>query len=30
VEAFNEDGTKVGDGIHERAVVNIDRFAGQS
>jgi fluoroacetyl-CoA thioesterase len=29
VEAFNEDGTKVGDGIHERAVVSIDRFAGQ-
>jgi len=30
VEAFNEDGTKVGDGTHERAVVSIDRFAGQS
>lgn len=29
VEAFNEDGTKVGDGTHERAVVGIDRFAGQ-
>ena len=29
VEAFNEDGTKVGDGTHERAVVSIDRFAGQ-
>jgi fluoroacetyl-CoA thioesterase len=29
VEAFNEDGTKVGDGTHERAVVSIDRFVGQ-
>jgi len=29
VEAFNEDGTKVGDGTHERAVVSIDRFARQ-
>lgn len=29
VETFNEDGTKVGDGTHERAVVSIDRFAGQ-
>ena len=29
VEAFNEDGTKVGDGTHERVVVSIDRFAGQ-
>lgn len=29
VEAFNEDGTKIGDGIHERAVVDISRFAGQ-
>jgi fluoroacetyl-CoA thioesterase len=29
VEAFNEDGTKIGDGTHERAVVSIDRFAGQ-
>ena len=28
VEAFNEDGTKIGDGTHERAVVNIDKFAG--
>lgn len=28
VEAFNEDGTKVGDGTHERAVVNISKFAG--
>lgn len=29
VEAFNEDGTKVGDGTHERAVISVDRFAGQ-
>ncbi|MGE0824692.1 MAG: thioesterase family protein [Candidatus Binatia bacterium] len=29
VEAFNEDGTKVGDGTHERAIVNISKFAGQ-
>jgi len=29
VEAFNEDGTKIGDGSHERAVVDISRFAGQ-
>lgn len=28
VEAFNEDGTKIGDGTHERAVVNVDKFAG--
>lgn len=28
VEAFNEDGTKVGDGTHERAVVEIAKFAG--
>ena len=28
VEAFNEDGTKIGDGSHERAVVNIEKFAG--
>jgi fluoroacetyl-CoA thioesterase len=28
VEAFNEDGTKVGDGTHERAVVDISKFAG--
>jgi predicted thioesterase len=29
VEAFNEDGTKIGEGTHERAVVDISRFAGQ-
>jgi predicted thioesterase len=28
VEAFNEDGTKVGEGTHERAVVSISKFAG--
>lgn len=28
VEAFNEDGTKIGDGTHERAVVSIEKFAG--
>lgn len=29
VEAYNEDGTKIGEGIHERAVISIDRFAGK-
>jgi fluoroacetyl-CoA thioesterase len=29
VEAFNEDGTKIGEGTHERAVIDIKRFAGQ-
>ncbi len=29
VEAFNEDGTKIGEGFHERAVISIDRFAGK-
>ena len=29
VEAFNEDGTKVGEGTHERAVVSISKFAEQ-
>ncbi len=29
VEAYNEDGTKIGEGIHERAVVSISRFAGK-
>ena len=27
VECWNEDGTKIGDGIHERAVIDISRFA---
>ena len=29
VEAYNEDGTKIGEGIHERAVISIDQFAGR-
>lgn len=29
VEAFNADGTKVGEGTHQRAVVDISRFAGK-
>lgn len=29
VEAHNEDGTKIGEGIHERAVIDISRFSGQ-
>lgn len=29
VEVHNEDGVKIGEGIHERAVISIDRFAGQ-
>ena len=28
VECWNEDGVKIGDGIHERAVIEISRFAG--
>jgi fluoroacetyl-CoA thioesterase len=28
VEVTNEDGVKIGDGIHERAVIDIARFAG--
>lgn len=27
VEAFNADGTKIGEGTHRRAVVDIKRFA---
>lgn len=30
VEAYNEDGTKIGEGVHERVVISISRFAGQS
>lgn len=26
VEVHNEDGVKIGEGMHERAVINIDRF----
>lgn len=29
VEAFNADGTKIGEGTHQRAVVDISRFAGE-
>jgi predicted thioesterase len=29
VEVHNEDGVKIGEGVHERAVINIDRFAAQ-
>jgi predicted thioesterase len=28
VEVHNEDGIKIGEGVHERAVISIDRFAG--
>ena len=28
VECTNEDGVKIGEGIHERAVIDISRFAG--
>jgi predicted thioesterase len=30
VECENEDGVKIGDGEHERAVIDISRFAGSS
>jgi predicted thioesterase len=26
VEVHNEDGVKIGEGMHERAVINVDRF----
>lgn len=29
VEVHNEDGVKIGEGIHERAVIDVSRFAGQ-
>jgi len=29
VEAYNEDSTKIGEGIHERVVISVSRFAGQ-
>ncbi len=29
VEVHNEDGTRIGEGIHERAVIDISRFSGQ-
>ena len=28
VEVWNEDGVKIGEGIHERALIDISRFAG--
>ena len=28
VEVSNEDGAKIGEGMHERALINISRFAG--
>jgi predicted thioesterase len=28
VEVFNEDGVKIGEGTHERALIDINRFAG--
>ena len=28
VEAYNEDATKIGEGRHERAVIDISRFSG--
>ena len=27
VEAYNEEGTKIGEGLHERAVIDINRFS---
>jgi fluoroacetyl-CoA thioesterase len=30
VEVWNEDGVKIGDGVHERAVIDIARFAAQT
>ena len=27
VEVINEDGVKIGEGVHERALIDIDRFA---
>jgi predicted thioesterase len=29
VEAYNETGTKIGEGIHERRVIDMSRFAGR-
>lgn len=29
VEAYNETGTKIGEGIHERRVIDASRFAGR-
>jgi fluoroacetyl-CoA thioesterase len=30
VEVINEDGVKIGEGMHERALIDISRFAGTS
>ena len=30
VECWNEDGVKIGEGIHERALIDISRFAGKA
>ncbi len=30
VEAYNETGVKIGEGIHERRVIEMSRFAGRS
>lgn len=30
VEAYNETGTKIGEGEHERRVIDLSRFAGKS
>jgi fluoroacetyl-CoA thioesterase len=29
VEAFNQGGTKIGEGVHERRVIDMSRFAGR-
>jgi predicted thioesterase len=29
VEAHNQAGTKIGEGLHERRVIDMSRFAGQ-
>jgi fluoroacetyl-CoA thioesterase len=29
VEAFNQGGTKIGEGLHERRVIDMSRFAGR-
>jgi predicted thioesterase len=28
VEVHNEDGVKIGEGLHERAVIDVSRFTG--
>jgi predicted thioesterase len=30
VECWSEDGVKIGEGIHERAVIDISRFAARA